>query len=150
MDYTYDSFGVSYILDCITNLLDCLVPVKSHIYISNGTRHGEKMPNKYNNNIRLVIIRYDNVYNINRQVAKLQQLGYKNIIIMKKHTINIPIEYNNFIVENELKIKQLSEVHTTDNNCFLNNKSFLEEDVPEVFYCKRLLLNNFLKWCCQY
>ena len=69
---------------------------------------------------------------------------------MKKHIIDIPIEYNNFILENELKIKQLSEVHTTDNNCFLDNKSFLEEDVPEVFYCKRLLLNNFLKWCCQY
>jgi len=149
MDYTYDSFGVSYILDCITNLLDCLVPVKSHIYISNGARHGEKMPNKYNNNIRLVIIRYDNVYNINRQVAKLQQLGYKNIIIMKKHTINIPIEYNNFIIENELKIKQLSEVHTTDNDCFLDNKCFLEDIPYEVFNSKKLLLNNFLKWCCE-
>lgn len=150
MDYTYDSFGVSYILDCITNLLDCLVPVKSHIYISNGARHGEKMPKKYNNDIRLVIIRYDKECNINRQVAKLQQLGYKNIIIMKKHIIDIPIEYNNFILENELKIKQLSEVHTTDNDGFLDNKCFLKDIPYEVFYSKKLLLNNFLKWCCQY
>jgi len=117
--------------------------VKSFIHITND-KCGEKVPNKYNKDIRLIIIKYNS--DINRQVAKLQQLGYKNIIIMKNHHNNIPIAYNNFILENMVKIKQLSEVHTTKDNHY-DCLYIPYED--EVFDAKRLLLNNFLKWCCE-
>jgi hypothetical protein len=140
IDDTYGLYGLSYISNWITNLLNCLLPVKSFIYISND-KYGEKVPNKYNNDIRLVIIKYNS--DINKQVAKLQQLGYKNIIIMKNHHNNIPIAYNDFISENMVKIKQLSEVHTTKENHY--NCLYIPY---EVFDYKRLLLNNFLKWCC--
>lgn len=141
IDDTYGTYYLSYISNWITNLLNCLLPVKSFIHITND-KCGEKIPNKYNKDIRLIIIKYNS--DINRQVAKLQHLGYKNIIIMKNHHNNIPIAYNNFVSSNMVKIKQLSEVHTTKDNhydCLY---------IPyEVFDAKRLLLNNFLKWCCE-
>lgn len=141
IDESYGTYYLSYISNWITNLLNCLLPVKSFIHITND-KCGEKVPNKYNKDIRLIIIKHNS--DINRQVAKLQQLGYKNIIIIKNHQNNIPIAYNQYISENMVKIKQLSEVHTTKEthyNCLY---------VPyEVFDAKRLLFNNFLKWCCE-
>lgn len=138
IDDTYGKYNLSYISNWITNLLNCLLPVKSFIHISKY----EEIPNKYNKNIRLIIIKYN--CNINRQVAKLQQLGYKNIIIMKNNHNNIPILYNDFISKNMVKIKQLSEIYTTKENHY--NHLITDFD---VFDEKRLLLNNFFKWCCE-
>ena len=144
-DDTCGKYG-SYMVCWIQNLLYCLLPVnrkRGFIYISN--KNGEKVPKKYDNDIRLIIIEYNS--NINKQVAKLQQIGYKNIIIINENNYkNHIIAYENFISENMVKIKQLSEFNKTE---LTHSKCLIMPSPYDVFQGSRLLLNNFLKWCCE-
>lgn len=100
-----------------------------------------KIPKKYNPETRLVII------NNADYVPKLLQKGYKNIIIMKK-TWN----ENKFI--NFIKAKKeiiLSESHYKENENDSKEWWFhnLDRLSIEIFYSRRLLFNNYLKWCCN-
>jgi hypothetical protein len=122
----------------ITNALDIISNnVDMYIYISKDNR---KILKKYNPETRLVIIENENY------VPKLLQKGYKNIIIMKKKTWN-ENKFINFIEENKETI--LSESHYKEND----DREWWFQDLNklsiEIFYNRRLLFNNYLKWCCN-
>lgn len=122
----------------ITNALDIIsTNVDIYIYIS---KDHHKILKKYNPETRLVIIENANY------VPKLLQKGYKNIIIMKKKKWD-ENKFINFIEENKETI--LSESHYTENDSpewWFQNLNRLS---IEIFYHRQLLLNNFLKWCCD-
>jgi hypothetical protein len=139
-----DNYG--YITGWLRNVSEYLIPAKSEIIISND-KSSDKMPTKYNNEIRLVIIKYNT--STDKQVTKLRQLGFKNIIISKPPSSNNQ-SYIKFITENKDKILQVSHYDENElKDCFYNKENNYISCVPyEIFDAKRLLFNNFLKWCC--
>tara|TARA_Y100000389_G_scaffold200850_1_gene242198 strand:+ start:3998 stop:5362 length:1365 start_codon:yes stop_codon:yes gene_type:complete len=127
----------SFLTTWIINALDIISP-NGDLCIDISKDH--KIPKKYNPETRLVII--NNVY----YVPKLLVKGYKNIIIMKK-TWN-ENKFINFIKEKKESI--LSESHYKENDSqgewWFQNLNGLS---IEIFDNRRLLLNNYLKWCCN-
>lgn len=114
-----------------------------YIYISKDHR---KLLKKYNPETRLVII--ENA----KYVPKLLQKGYKNIIIMKKIGMKKTWDKNkfiNFIEKNKETI--LSEFHYKENENDSREWWFqnLNRLSIEIFNNRRLLFNNYLKWCCN-
>jgi len=128
----------SFLTSWIINALDTISP-NDDLCIDISKDH--KIPKKYNPETRLIIINNENY------VPKLLQKGYKNIIIMKKSWNEN--KFINFIKENKETI--LSESHYKENEN--NDKEWWFQNLNrlsiDIFDSRRLLFNNYLKWCCN-
>ena len=103
------------------------------------------------NKPRCVIIRQINtIYTIpiKRQIDDFIELGFKNIIVCQDDKTN-----NMYNIENYRKY--LQDNKEVILNCIKNENNYetdsWESDIQHddnIFYTQRLLLTNYLKWCC--
>lgn len=123
----------------------------SKIYVISEDYHENKSEFKKllkTQKYRVVIItEYKNI-SIKTQINDFCKLGFKNIIVCQKDKSNNMYniaKYRNYLQDNkELLIKCIKEQNNYDTD--LNNNIFQYDD--DIFYSNRLLLANFLKWCC--
>ncbi len=87
----------------------------------------------YNNNIRVVYIK--NTKMLNKKLKFLKQYGIKNIIIQGNMTDNDKVEFIKYVKT------QIGLLDTVEKYIF-------EIDEMNIFGNPKLLLRNFLKWCC--
>jgi hypothetical protein len=93
----------------------------------------DKLPTKYDNNIRLILLHYPNNYKVGNAKLKLEKIGFKNIIVIDDDMpLTKPLERFNFIKD---YIKD-----------YIDNSHNI---VDTIFEQPDLLLLNYFKWCCS-
>jgi hypothetical protein len=101
---------------------------------------------------RCVIIHSHKFVSIQKQIDDFSKLGFRNIIVCQKDKANDMYNIKNFRnhlqINKEILMKHIKdESNITQKETQLNWDKVLQHD-DNIFYSQRLLIVNFLKWCC--
>jgi len=99
-------------------------------------------------NCRCIIIREIKWITIEQQIKDFHKLGFRNIIVNqndKKNSMYDIVNYRKYLHDNkEIIMKYIKE----ENNYEPTSWESEIQHNDSIFYSQRLLLTNFLKWCC--
>jgi len=137
----------TWIRDLLYSISNNKFYIESHQYYENKLEF-KKIFKK--SKLRCVIISKDSkdIPTIETQIKDFCKLGFKNIIVCQNNKINTMyniVNFRTYLQDNkELLIKCIKNENNYQPECWESSIKFDDD----IFYNSKLLLTNFLKWCC--
>ena len=131
----------------LNDLINTISGNKPYIHSDDYYKNKTEIKNKIKTeNPRYVIIKkYDNI-SIKKQINDFSKLGIKNIIVCQNDKTNKMyniIKFREYFKDNKVK---LLEYINEENNDIITDLGIFNDD---IFFSKKMLFTEFLKWCCE-
>lgn len=142
----YD-YGKCLLTDWATDILYTISGKRLYTTPDNFDDKTELKRNCKINNYRCIIIYPDLFPPIETQIKDAIKLGFKNIIVAERsrrtNKMYDIIKFEKYLQDNKEMLINLINYETNQGN-----KDWTYQYANDIFYDSRLLLTNFLKWCC--